>query len=298
MSSIDAQEFAPIPTVARQSSKDFWGTHGKTRRPVIIKESVPDWRPAECWTFDYLREAVGHRTAGLDQGYYDRQAGDDILIAPILDAIENGVPIEGYENVYLRNVDLHRALPELIPDVMPRLPLVRPNWMACRWLPQYVPDGLVEFFIGGSGSAFPKLHVDTHGTHAFITQLKGEKQIVAAPPTATKALADAFGDPEKFQLGLEKSSYDGLDLYSATLVPGDTLYVPAGWWHTTFMTTLSISVSTNCINRTNWRDHIVAVTKHTPGIKRPIKRALLSAMGVVLIFADALGFESVYRPYD
>ena len=287
-----------IERSSRVEPNEFWATFGKLGRPVIVEDSVPDWRLAGDWSFEYMQEAVGHRVSGLDRGYYERSSSNQVAVGDVLDAIENDSEFAGLEHPYLRNIDVHRDLPELVPDISPRLGYSVPNWMACRFLKPYVPDGLVEFFIGGAGASFPKLHVDTHGTHAFLTQLRGTKHIIAAPPSATADLARVFGDAEKFRSDCEPHVYEGIELYSTTLHAGDTLYIPAGWWHTTYMTELSISVSTNCVNSVNWRNYVDAVTKHTPGIKRPVKRALLMVLGLVLRMSDAAGYRGFYRPYE
>ena len=280
------------------SSDEFWLKFGAARHPVIIEDSIPEWKPAVGWTIEYLRSTVGHRTASLDRGYFEQSPDNAIVVGEVLDAIEKEHAIDGHQHPYLRNVDLYKDLPELVPDISPRFAYASPNWMACKLLKRYIPDGLVEFFIGGSDSAFPKLHIDTHGSHAFITQLQGTKHIVAAPPSATPGLTRTFGDPEKFRLGCESQKYEHLELYSATLSAGDTLYVPAGWWHTAYMTELSVSVSTNCVNRTNWSDYIDYVTKQTQGAKKPVKRGLLAAIGILLKISDAVGFGGIYRRYE
>jgi ribosomal protein L16 Arg81 hydroxylase len=189
-------------------------------------------------------------------------------------------------------------LPELIPDVSPRLAYARPNWMSCILLSQRVPDGLVEFFVGGPGSAFPKLHVDTHGTHAFITQLKGKKRIVMAAPSETEALTRALGNPEKFSMDLDPDILERLNMVTAILTPGDTLFIPAGWWHVAYMSELSISVSTNLVNASNWPQHVRAVTKHTEGLKKPLKAAAYHAIGMLLSLHDIAGAKFLYRHYD
>jgi histone arginine demethylase JMJD6 len=292
---INGADINRIPLI---SPEEFWSTVGAAKRPVIVENSVPDWRPAEEWTLEYLKRAVGHRVTGLDRGYYDQSAANEIVVGEVLGAIENKASIAGHDNPYLRNIDVHRDLPELVQELSPRLGYSQPNWMACKFLKRHVPDGLVEFFVGGAGSSFPKLHIDTHGTHAFITQLQGTKHIVAAPPSATADLARAFGDPEQFRLDCEPHEYENVEIYSTTLRAGDTLYVPAGWWHTTYMTELSVSVSTNCVNAVNWPDYVDAVTKHTQGLKRPVKRVLLAALGAALRISDTIGFNGLYRKYE
>jgi hypothetical protein len=276
----------------------FWRHIGCRGIPVIVEGAVPDWRPESQWSLDYLRRTVGHRMARPDHGYFEETSGTLLPVAEILDAIESGLPVEGSMHPYLRNVDVHRDLPELAPDLTPRLAYVRPNWLSCVLLKRHVPDGLVEFFVGGAGSAFPKLHVDTHGTHAFITQLKGRKRVVMAAPSETAALVQAFGDPEKFDMDADPATLERLNMVTAMLTPGDTLFIPSGWHHVAYMSELSISVSTNVVNASNWPQHLRAVTKHTEGLKKPLKVAAYLAIGVLLRMHDRIGASFLYRHYD
>lgn len=289
------QRIEEINRVSLVEPKRFWSTHGAAGFPVVIENSVPTWRTTGDWSIAYLREKVGHRRAALNRGYFDKSPSRPQAMADIFDAIECGSPLDGHQFPYLRNIDVWNDLPELVADLSPRFAYIMPNWMTCRLLPRHVPDGLVEFFLGGPGASFPKLHIDTHGTHAFITQLLGTKHVVVAPPWATESLRSEFGDPEKFSLNVGKSKWVEMGVTETTLYPGDTLFVPAGWWHTTYITEISISVSSNCVNATNWPNYVSAVTRHTPAIKKPMKRLFLSAVGLCLRLADKVGFRGLYR---
>jgi len=58
------------------------------------------------------------------------------------------------------------------------------------------------------------------------------------------------------------------------LLPGETLFVPAGWWHTARIVSTSITVSINGANAPNW----AAFTRHyCAGVARysKLKAALL-----------------------
>lgn len=279
-------------------ANQFWSNYGKAKTPVVVENSVPSWKPESEWTIEYLQRTVGHRLASVDLGPYEQKEKNDISIHRILDAIQSGASLDGHSHPYVRNVDIHNDLPELVPDITPRLIFSRPNWMACALVNRFVPDGLVEFFIGGPGSAFPYLHYDTHGSHAFITQLRGTKHVVALPPSETEDLVRIFGSPESFQLGCDPSRYENLNIFKTTLKAGDTLFVPNGWWHTTYMTELSISVSTNCVNETNWTEFVESVTDYNVGIKLYIKKLIYSVIGLLLLTGDRLGANILYRKYE
>jgi hypothetical protein len=66
------------------------------------------------------------------------------------------------------------------------------------------------------------------------------------------------------------------------LSPGETLFVPAGWWHTARIVTTSITVSINGANAPNWksftRDYCRSI-----GSRSRLKAACLA------IYMDVLG---------
>jgi hypothetical protein len=122
--------------------------------------------------------------------------------------------------------------------------------------------GEYELFIGGRGRSFPFLHYDFPKAHTFIHQLQGRKLFLAFAPSDTPYLYPKSG--RRFQVSqipdVEHVSLDEFPLFrSATrfeteLGPGDTLFMPPGWWHTARMLTFSVSVGIDVANETNWEE--------------------------------------------
>ena len=131
---------------------------------------------------------------------------------------------------------------------------------------------------------------------AFISQLYGEKDVlVFAPsdtpylyPTAENVLVSSiknFDQPdlEKFPL------YRQATPIRFRLYPGETLFCPSGWWHTTSMPGMSITVVTSHWCRANWPTLIQQYACHhraNPWYKRQAVIAYLRAIGAVLTVRD------------
>ena len=160
---------------------------------------------------------------------------------------------------YLRNQALAEWPPELPADVSPMPDCTRPNWLESRLFPsQGTKLSSVEVYIGGQGAQFPVLHYDGLHTHAFLMQLYGEKEYIAFSPEQT-----AVPVPAGRRIEANKSRIDDMlhpDLASFPLFdqaegvrfqlhPGETLFVPAGWWHTARILSPSVTVSINGVNR-------------------------------------------------
>src|SRR5581483_9132798 len=77
-----------------------------------------------------------------------------------------------------------------------------------------------------------------------------------------------------------------------SLHPGETLFVPAGWWHTARMLSPSITISANTANATNWaqftQDYGATVSRHRSRTYSYALRLYLYAFGWLAPFLDFL----------
>ena len=146
--------------------------------------------------------------------------------------------------------------------VEPMPDCTRPNWLASATFPSRVDLTYREIFIGGPGARFHVLHYDNYHTHAFLMQLFGDKEYMAYGPDQTPFLypnttrrlnESQVGDgiePDLTMFPLfEKARGIRFQLHS-----GETLFVPAGWWHTARILSPSITISINGANKANWKD--------------------------------------------
>eukprot|EP00191_Tetraselmis_sp_GSL018_P023361 CAMPEP_0177625492 /NCGR_PEP_ID=MMETSP0419_2-20121207/30131_1 /TAXON_ID=582737 /ORGANISM="Tetraselmis sp., Strain GSL018" /LENGTH=267 /DNA_ID=CAMNT_0019126447 /DNA_START=342 /DNA_END=1143 /DNA_ORIENTATION=+ len=98
-------------------------------------------------------------------------------------------------------------------------------------------------WIGSAGASTP-LHQDSYGAN-LVAQLYGEKQWTLFCPDTTSALQPTRIPYEESSVysQLSAGEVDALPGLRVTLVPGDVLYVPHGWWHQ--VRSLSTSISVN-----------------------------------------------------
>jgi len=112
-----------------------------------------------------------------------------------------------------------------------------------QWLPY--------MFFGGEGSA-TRNHFDIDMSHVFISQFQGAKRIWLFPNDPSDLM---YKLPYNFHsiTNLKTSDpeqYPGLKLlegYEAIIYPGDTLYMPAGWWHYIQYETEGYSISVRAL---------------------------------------------------
>jgi hypothetical protein len=124
-------------------------------------------------------------------------------------------------------------------------------------------------------------------------QLEGVKEYIAFPPSQDKLMYAGSGRYDENISAInnvESPDLTRFPLFSQargvrfTLHPGETLYVPAGWWHTARILSPSITVSVNGANAANWADFARDVCRvYWAGnkLKQKIGSAYLSAAGML-----------------
>jgi hypothetical protein len=166
------------------------------------------------------------------------------------------------QNLYISNPLISDLFPECLEDLQPRPEVLGPDWVDDGFLLPArfgTPRGInrYELLFGQAGSFSPILHFDTLGLHAFILQIYGRKTVYLAPASETpnlyqnprtpnQSLVPINGDLTKYPL------VEGVKAYRADLDPGDLLFIPAGWWHGAFNPVVSIAVTINSVNNSNW----------------------------------------------
>jgi len=76
------------------------------------------------------------------------------------------------------------------------------------------------------------------------------------------------------------------------LNPGESLFVPAGWWHTTRLLSATISVSVNSANAANWRDFrrdfCAGIARDRGSLRARLTGVYLTLLGWVLSTLEML----------
>ena len=255
MSTITASE--PMPGVDRRanlSQAEFERTYLLPRRPVVITDALQAWPALGRWTPQYFRDRFSNRTVNVGENHR--------ALGPFIDEVLASTPANPAP--YLHNEDLGAVFPELTGDIQPLPSYFRNNWLNhdfrlddARFLTRV---GKPEFYLGGAGQSFPAVHYDYIHTHAFLMQLFGQKQYFVYAPDQTAFMYAAPGDANRSLINnVEHPDLEKYPLFAQarghtfTLDPGETLFIPSGWWHTVRIVTTSITVSVNLANGSNWK---------------------------------------------
>lgn len=231
-------QLSPVQKIENISSEDFLNTYLKPAKPVILKDFVDPESPAfKKWNYDYFKEIAGDHKVNIYGSVIeslDRVASKPIGQSTFSDYLDLITSSPTEHRLFLFN--LLSIKPDLKNDIHYNDVT---KGKILKWLP--------FMFFGGEGS-ITRNHVDIDMSHVFITQFQGTKKIWLFPWEQSDLL---YKLPYNFHsiTNIKEPDYHefpGLkyvDGYEAVINPGETLYIPSGWWHYIQYETEGYSVS-------------------------------------------------------
>lgn len=222
----------PIDRVETISGFEFQQHYYKQMKPVVITRLAENWPAFKKWTWQYFKEVVGDKEVGIynnvkSDPYTPINTADDYkTFGDYVDMISKGPA--GWR-IFLFNIFEHA--PQLTQDF--------------EW-PEHLMTGFVKkypmLFVGGATS-ITHMHFDIDLSHILHTQFTGRKRILLFPydeqhklyrkPFEVLSLADFSnyhkknGNPDYEQFPALKRAKG----YEIILHHGETLFMPAGYWH-------------------------------------------------------------------
>jgi hypothetical protein len=222
-----------VDVVNSISPADFKKKYYDTMKPLIIKDLAKQWPAYNKWNWDYFKTLVGNQKVALynnvkSDAYTPINTADDYkTFGEYIDMIKAGPA--GWR-IFLFNIFDHA--PSLIKDFI--------------W-PEDLMKGYVKkypmLFTGGQTS-ITHMHFDIDVSHILHTQFVGRKRVLLFPneeqhklyrkPFEVLSMVDFsnYYDAEKSKVDYEKfPALKKAKGYEVILEHGDTLFMPAGYWH-------------------------------------------------------------------
>ncbi|WP_405704625.1 cupin-like domain-containing protein [Streptomyces xanthophaeus] len=229
-------------------------------RPAIVPDCALHWPATKYWDSDYLRRAAGHRDVAVREtdgpprnifqhlgpggrvqfGQYLEwvlETAEDLedLVRPGLDpgAVTKAVCDSRFERSYYLDAKLAALSPVLIQDAP------APDWFRSELVD-------TNFWCGVLGTS-SGLHCDV--TPNCNVQVIGEKSFFLFPPSQARSL---YKLPRVTHCRFDPNvpDYDAFPRarravgFHSTLRPGESLYIPAGWYHqVTVMSSWAVNVN-------------------------------------------------------
>ncbi len=268
--------------------EEFRREHLDPLKPVVLGDATADWPARELFNAEFFKNRFGHREVEIN--------GARFPLGEFIDRLYDSTP----ENPapYPGKLSLDRDFPELLEYIQPPIMYARPDRIGSKWIPGSFLCGAstYEIFFGSPGGSFPYVHYDYMGLHAWINQLVGEKEFIVVPPWESEYLYPDPDDPWKSLVNdLKAPDLERFPLAAKATVlsfvvgPGETMFIPNGWWHTTISKTVTISVALDQLCSSNWdrfRNEVRAKFSHTHPAKQAAAQAYLRVLGPVLSFQE------------
>lgn len=222
----------PVDTVGSISAEKFKKEYYDASKPLVIRDLAKEWPAYTKWDWDFFKSIVGDKKVGIynnvkSDAYTPVNKADDYTtFGEYIDMIRKGPA--GWR-IFLFNIFDHA--PQLTHDF--------------EW-PDHLMKGFVKrfpmLFVGGATS-ITHMHYDIDMSHILHTQFAGRKRVLLFPyeeqhklyrkPYEVLSLVDFShyyqnnGTPDYNQFPALKFAKG----YDVTLEHGDTLFMPAGYWH-------------------------------------------------------------------
>lgn len=218
-----------IDVVASITPHDFQKNYYKPQKPLIIRHLAKEWEAFSKWDWSYLIQELGEHRVGVynnikSDAYTPINTADDyMLFGDYLKRLQKG-PL----NLRIFLFNLFQHAPHLVNDV--------------QW-PDHLCKGFVKsypmLFVGGEGSV-THMHFDIDTSHIFHTQFIGRKKVLLFPFEEQYKLYrkpwEVLCQPDftDYETAFDYQKYPATrqaEGYEVILEHGDTLFMPAGYWH-------------------------------------------------------------------
>ncbi|MBN8853328.1 MAG: transcriptional regulator [Sphingobacteriales bacterium 50-39] len=222
-----------VDRVDNISPEDFRENYYNPMKPLVIRDLSKDWPATTKWNWDFFKSIVGNVEVGLynnikSDAYTPINTADDYMkFGNYIDMVRKG-PAQW--RIFLFNIFEHA--PQITSDF--------------EW-PEHLMKGFVKrypmLFVGGKGSV-THMHFDIDLSHIIHTQFGGRKRVLLFPFEEQHKLYRkpfevlSFVNFEHYfdakDNKLEMDRYPALKLakgFEVILDHGDTLFMPAGYWH-------------------------------------------------------------------
>lgn len=222
-------QLKPVDTVESISPSEFREKYYQSGKPLVIKGLSKQWPAYKKWNWDYFIDIVGNKEVGVynnvkSDAYTAINTADDYMkFGDYLRKVKAG-PLD--LRIFLFNIFQHA--PQITGDF---------TW------PDDLMKGFVKkypmLFVGGQGS-ITHMHFDIDMSHILHTQFVGRKRVLLFPfeeqyklyrkPWEVLSLANYAN----YSQGFDYQNFPAVKLakgYEVILEHGDTLFMPAGYWH-------------------------------------------------------------------
>jgi hypothetical protein len=245
-----APDYGHVEKRSRVSRGEFFERYVRGCRPLVITGLASDWPALQRWSLADLRSRFGHLDVEIQGGrdadrHYEVNKLEHRRTVRLADFIDRIGAIDAGNDEYLTANNEVMRRPEFAPllDDIGTLPDF------CQRERLAVAS---SFWLGPRGAVTP-LHHDT--LMLMHTQVVGRKRWRLISPLDTPRLYNhrsVFSDVDPESPDLQRHpDFAGVQVLDVVVEPGETLFLPLGWWHQVRSLDVAMSFSFTNIDTAN-----------------------------------------------
>ncbi len=217
-------QLKPVDKRSGLTRETFANEYLLPAKPVVFKDLIDAWPAKTKWSIEFFKDKYGHIEVPVVSNNYSKPGKGYMtpdMVVPLreyLEKIEQG-PTD--LRLFLFNIFVHA--PELRQDF---------------FIPSIMDGFIREFpfmFFGGKSSKVA-LHYDIDLSHVFLNQFHGRKRIVLFAPDQSKYIYQHPFTVASY-VDVNNPDYEKYPAlrkvvgYETMLEPGETIFMPSGYWH-------------------------------------------------------------------
>lgn len=218
-----------VPRAVAPAPEVFRRTYLRPRRPVVLTGLTDGWLPPAEWTFERMAERYGDAR---------------VIAAELAGGTLRDDPTEG---VVFRRVEVREFVASIAQPGSAAHYVMAPTWnfpdafQSDYHVPPYCAGAShlrAKVWLGKGGTVTPTHRDVPHNLHVH---LRGRKRWLLFPPGGAHLYPRGLfsGMPNFSEVDPERPDYAryprfrGATAFATTVGPGETLFIPSGWWHHT-----------------------------------------------------------------
>lgn len=263
------------------SLEEFTSTYDG-KKPVLVTDLADDWPAMQTWSLDHLVKHYG------DCAFTVAQDDDKNVLMRLKDYVSYMSLQHDEDPLYIFDSKFGEIATGLMQDY--KVPAIFKedlfNVLDDSERPPF------KWLVMGPARSGASWHVDPALTSAWNTLLQGRKRWALYPPGRVPPSVVVHADEEDGDVDVDcpSSLQWWLDVYpvlededkplECVQVPGETIFVPSGWWHCVLNIDSSVAVTQNFVNSINLELVCLDLAPgyHHKGVARAGRLALQAAI--------------------
>ena len=229
-----------IPRVHQPSLESFRETFATPELPVILTGLTSSWAALD-WTPRGIAERFSGTEVPVTPPHSEVEGTESATIDEFVRRLESSEQMRDYMTSWC----FRRDCPELLEDF--EVPIYfQEDWL--EELPEL--NDMMWLFLGPKDSGM-SLHQDLGHTAAWNAQVTGSKRWALVSPEYDEAVYE--GEVSCFDPDLEAyPRFRDAEVWEATVLSGEVLFIPGGWWHQTANLETGFAITANFVDHTNY----------------------------------------------